>query len=154
MEPEDLLLVDVSDPFRRDAGVAWEGVDHFAEEVSENNNGIMAICGLRELGDEVNPNGLPRGVWYFERLSNCSGVLRVFLPGAGLTSFHILLDKGSHVWPPVVLVQPFQSAVYPRMPGSGTIMSLVDHFSLKILILGNIDPSSVVDQPIFLLPLR
>ena len=154
MEPEDLLLVDVSDPFRRDAGVAWEGMDHFAEEVGENNNGIMAVCGLWELGNEVNPNGLPRGVRYFERLSNCSGVLRVFPPSAGLASFHVLLDKGSHVWPPVTSVQLFQSAVYPRMPGSGVIMSLSDHFLPKILVLGHIDLSSVVDQPIFLLPLR
>jgi hypothetical protein len=32
-------------------------MDHLAEEVGEDNNGVVAVCGLRELGEEINANG-------------------------------------------------------------------------------------------------
>ena len=59
MEAEDLFLIDVSHSFRCDVGVTGEGMNHLAEEVGEDNNRVVAICGLWELGDEINPNGLP-----------------------------------------------------------------------------------------------
>ena len=144
MESEDLLLVDVSNPFGRDGGIAWEGMDHFAEEVGKHNDRVVAVRGLWELCDEINTNRLPRGVWYFKRLSGGSRMLRVLPSGAGVTSFYVFLDKGSHVWPPVVSIQSFQSAMYARVSGCGVIVALMDHLSPKLVVLEDITPDDSV----------
>jgi hypothetical protein len=104
MEAEDLLLVNVGNPFRCDVRVAGKGMDHLAEEVGEDNDRVVAVCGLRELGDEIDTNGLPRGMRDFQGLGGGSRVLSMFSSGTSFTSFYVLLDKGSHVGPPVVPV--------------------------------------------------
>ena len=116
MEAEDLLLIDVGHPFGCDVGVTGEGMNHLAKEVGEDNNRVVAICGLWELGDKIDTNGLPGGVRNFQGLGGGSWVLGMLPSGTSFTPFHVLLDKGSHIWPPVVPIQPFQGTVCTRMP--------------------------------------
>ena len=67
-------------------------VNLFCVEVGANNDGIKAM-GIRKLDDEVYSYLLPKACRDMEWLGNRLWVMLQFLPGTGITSFHIFFHK-------------------------------------------------------------
>src|SRR5215217_2528240 len=151
MEAEDLTEVDVGDTFSGDLGGAGDSVDHLAEVVGEDENGVVPI-GRQKFSDQVNPHYLPWGSWYVQGLDRSSRMGVSFLSSTGIASLNVLLDKSTHAGPPIMPFHSFVRAMNPRVSHSGVIVTLSEDLLFEVIVWWNVDTPFVVYQPVHFFP--
>src|SRR4051812_14676634 len=100
MEFEDVVKENVSGVWGHGGGTSGYEVDHFGEGVHEDNNGIKASLGDRELGDEVHGDLFPGSAQDGKGLEEaCRDLLTCLDPLAGITGLYIMADIIIHAGP-------------------------------------------------------
>lgn len=64
------------------------------------------------------------------------------------TASNVLVDKGAHEWPPVVLFDEFQDKVAAWMSSYDQVMALLQDLMANFDIVGYIELSLVVHQSV------
>ena len=61
-------------------------------------------------------------------------VLSVFLAGAGVTSFNVLLDEGPHGGPPVLSLDAFKGGVDAWMARGRVVVALLKYVASELVV--------------------
>jgi hypothetical protein len=76
----------------------------------------------------------------------------MLLLSAGVASFYIFLDKGSHAGPPELALNTLICCMDARVSRGGVVVTLLEDFAFEFIIWWYIDPSFVVDQAVDFFP--
>ena len=79
-------------------------------------------------------------------------MLGVFLAGAGVTSFDVLLDKGPHRRPPVLSLDAFKGGVDARVSRGRIVVALLKYVASELVVGWNVDFSFVKYKAIIFFP--
>ena len=79
-------------------------------------------------------------------------VLGMFLAGAGVTSFNVLLDEGPHGGPPVLSLDAFKGGVDAWMARGRVVVALLKYVASELVVVWNVDFAFVEYKAVFFFP--
>ena len=79
-------------------------------------------------------------------------VLSVFLAGAGVASFNVLLDEGPHGGPPVLSLDAFKGGVDAWMARGRVVVALLKYVASELVVVWNVDFAFVEYKAVFFFP--
>ena len=104
--------------------------------------------------DEIYAHNFPGIVWNVVGLEKCLGVLRGLVELTFVTSKDIFLNERGHVWPPVVVLDQFDRAVFVRVFSGGGVVTCLDDFTAEFVIVRDVQFAFVVEQTVEIFPLE
>ena len=79
-------------------------------------------------------------------------MLYMLLSCAGVTTIHILLDKGSDARPPVLPFNSLEGSMDAGVTRGGIVVALLENVAAKLVVGWDVDTPLIVHQTVFFFP--